>query len=270
MDVAGVALAVVVLRHEGEGLALLQRDGLGAVLVDDVVVAGGQRVPVAEGDLLLAEVALALGGLHVHAGAGHAGADALQQRLDQGAAEHRVVAVVVDRGLHVAVALAPGVLVGVVEDDELQLGAGVGGPAALGQPGQLLLQDLARALGDRLAVVVQDVGQDQRGARLPGDVAQGAQVRLEDEVAVAGLPAGGLVAVHGVHVDVHAQQVAARLGLVRGDLVEEELRGQPFALQAALHVGHGELDGVDAADRDQVAELLESEHAGTRGHSVPT
>jgi hypothetical protein len=86
-----------------------------------VVVAGDQRLVVEEADLLLAEVALALGGLDDHAGARHRVADAPQQRLDPGRAEQRVVDVVEVRGHQVRVVLALGVLVGVPEDEELQL-----------------------------------------------------------------------------------------------------------------------------------------------------
>ena len=63
--------------------ALLGGDLLGAGLVDDVVVAGGQRVVVAERDLVLAEVALALGATRpCSPAAGHLVADPAQQRLD--------------------------------------------------------------------------------------------------------------------------------------------------------------------------------------------
>ena len=66
MDVARVALALVELRHEGDRHALLGGDLLGAGLVDRVVVGRRQRVVVAEVDLVLAEVALALRVLDAH------------------------------------------------------------------------------------------------------------------------------------------------------------------------------------------------------------
>jgi hypothetical protein len=125
VDVTRVALAFVVLGHEGQALAVLGRDLLGPGLVDRVVVAGGQRLVVPEGDLVLAEVALALGGLDVQAGALHRVADVPQQRLDPGGAEERVVDVVLVGGLEVFVGLGPGGLEGVVEDDELELGPDV-------------------------------------------------------------------------------------------------------------------------------------------------
>src|SRR4030095_12138968 len=76
VDVAGVALALVVLGHEGQAGAVLGGDLLGPVLVDDVPVGGGQGVGVAEGDLVLAVVALALGRLDPHARPGPGGAGA--------------------------------------------------------------------------------------------------------------------------------------------------------------------------------------------------
>ena len=77
---------------------LLGGDLLGGGLVDRVVVGGGQRVGVQEADLVLAEVALALGALDVQPGGVHVVADVAQQRLDPGGAEDRVVDVVlVDR-----------------------------------------------------------------------------------------------------------------------------------------------------------------------------
>ena len=119
MDVAGVAFAFVVLGHERQAHAVGLGDFLRPGLVDAVVVAGGQRVGVAEGDLVLAEVALALGRLHVQAGAGHAVADAAQQGLDPAGADQRVVDVVLVGGLQPTVALVPGGLEAVVEQHEL-------------------------------------------------------------------------------------------------------------------------------------------------------
>ena len=107
VDVAAVAFALIEFRHECQALAVLVGDLLGAVLVDGVVVAGDAGVVVAERDLLLAEVALALHALAVHAGTGHAEPDVAQQRLHPGRREHRVVDVVVGRRCQTAVAGRP-------------------------------------------------------------------------------------------------------------------------------------------------------------------
>ena len=130
MDVAGIALALVELGHERQRPAVLLGDFLGGVLVDGVVVGGGQHLVEPEGDLVLTEVALALRRFHGQPGRVHGVADVAQQRLDPGGAQDRVVDVVLIRRGQALVAGVPGLLVGVVEDDELQLGAG-----ERGQPG---------------------------------------------------------------------------------------------------------------------------------------
>ncbi len=261
VDVARVALALVVLRHVGDRHALLGGDLLGAVLVDDVLVGGAQRGAVAEVDLVLAEVALALGVLDLHLRVGHRVADAADERLDAGGPEHRVVDVVaVGRG-EVAVAGVPRLLVGVAEDHELELGAGERLPAARGEALELGAQDLARRGDDRAVVGPGDVGQAHRGALLPRHAAQGRDVGPHLEVAVAALPRGHLVAVDGVHVDVDREQVVAGLGAVVDHLLEEVAGRHPLALQAALHVGEDQQHRVGASGRDVGAQLVEGHGA---------
>src|SRR5438445_639379 len=103
-----------------------------------------------EVDLVLPEVALALRVLDPHPGTHHRVADPPDQWLDPRGAEHRVVDVVVVARLEVAVPLAPGLLVAVAEEDELQLRSGHRPPPPLREPGELAAKDLARG-GDHLA-----------------------------------------------------------------------------------------------------------------------
>ena len=84
---------------------------------------------------------------------------------------------------------------------------------------------------------------------LPGRAPQGVEVEVEHHVAVAALPGADRVAVDGVHVDVDGEQVVAPLGAVLEHRVEEELAVDPLALQASLHVGEGDDDGVDRRRR---------------------
>jgi len=92
---------------------------------------------------------------------------------------------------------------------------------------------------------------------MPRDPAQGVEVRLHLEVAVALRPGGHGVALDRVHLHVDGQQVVARLGAVPGHLVEEVGAGEALALQPALHVDQAEQDGVDLAGGDGRAQLLE-------------
>ena len=154
-------------------------------------------------------------------------------------------------GRQAAVGRVPGLLVGVVEDDELQLGAGERHQALLGGPRGLRPQDLPRALGHRGVLVVEpgQVAHHHRGAGQPRHRVHRVQVEDELHVAVAALPRADGVAVDGVHVDVDGEQVVAPLGAVLEHRVEEELRMDPLALQPSLHVREGDHDGVDVAVR---------------------
>src|SRR5918993_3834847 len=119
VDVAGVALALVELGHEGDGAAFLGGDLLGAVLVDSMPVRGRQSTIEPEVDLVLPEVALALGVLHRESRRRHRIADASQQRLDACRPQKRVVDVVIVGRFEISISLAPGLLVRVHEDYEL-------------------------------------------------------------------------------------------------------------------------------------------------------
>ena len=244
---AGVALALVVLRHEGDRLPALGGDLLRDGLVDAVVVRGDQRVGVEEADLVLAEVALALGALDVETRGVHGVAQVAQQRLDPRGAEDGVVDVVLVDRRQVAPAPVVGLLVRRVEGDELELGAGQRDHPALGDPVQLGLEDRARRLGDRCVVEPDQVALHQHAARQVGQQPDRVVVGHELHVAVALLPRGDGVAVDGVHVDVDREQVVAALGAGLQRDVQEVLRVQALALEPALHVGEGEHDGVDLA-----------------------
>jgi hypothetical protein len=87
--------------------------------------------------------------------------------------------------------------------------------------------------------------------------AQRREVGDEIEIAVAGLPAGHLVARHGIHLHVERQQVVAafgRLSLIGG--LDEILRIDPLAHEPTLHVGERNDHRVDLAGGDFLGELL--------------
>ncbi len=185
---ARVALELVELGDEGDRHLLLGGDLLGARLVDHVVVGGLERLAVVEVDLVLAEVALALRVLDDHLGGLHLVADAADQRLDAGGPEQRIVDVVEVRRLEVAVGLLPRLLVAVLEDDELELGAREGLQPSVFEAAKLAAQDLPRRSDDLGAVLPLDIGEQHHGALVPRDGPQRVQVGLHHEVAVAARP----------------------------------------------------------------------------------
>ncbi len=256
---AGVAFAFVVLRHERQSTALLRRDLLGTILVDDVVVARRHCVAVLERDLVLAEVALPLGRLDLHPGVPHAEPDRPKHRFDAARAEDGVVDVVLVGRYEIVVVLVGRRLVSFVEQDELEFRADVGGPAKGGESFDLALQDLPRRFGDGCAVEPLGVGQQQRGPRLPWHSPQGRQVGRHHQVAVAAIPGGDAVSVHGVHLDVYREEIIAALGAMVED-VAQEMRGvHSLALQTPLHVGDGNDDCVDQVVLNSSAKFVEAQ-----------
>ena len=163
---------------------------------------------------MLAEVALALRALDVHAGGVRRVADVAEHRLDPRGAEDRVVDVVLVRGDQVAVVLVVRLLVRVLHEDELQLGAGDGDVAEVGGALHLLGEDRPRRLYDGLVVGPDQVALHHRGGREVRKDPEGVEVEHELHVAVAAVPRGDRVTLHGVHVDVDTEQVVAALGAV--------------------------------------------------------
>ena len=166
-----------------------------------------------------------------------------------------VVLDVIAGGLGLLVVFFVDVLVALVEQIEFELGGEHTGIAAIGQPRDLLLQDAARAVRQVVIVVVLHVAQDQRGIFKPADPAQGGQVRLQNEVAIALGPAGRCVARHGLHVDIVGQQVIAAMRFLVA-AVEEIFGLETLADQASLHVHHAGEHGIDASCSDIDSQLF--------------
>ena len=95
---------------------------------------------------MLTKVAFTFGRFDVQAGAGHLVADTPEKVLDSARPDDRVVDVVLVGRREVVIASSPRLFVGVLEDDELELGPDVGDQAPLGQARDLPTQDLAGRL----------------------------------------------------------------------------------------------------------------------------
>ena len=156
-----------------------------------------------------------------------------------------------------------GLRVRLLEEIELELGAHHRREAELRHAFHLRAEHLARGRLHGRAVVPLHVAEHECGRLEPRDAPQRRHVRPHPEVAVALLPARDLVARHRVHLHLEREQVVAALDRVPGlHLVDEELRVEPLAQQTTLHVREGDDHRVDLARRDELLQLLESQHCG--------
>ncbi len=255
MDVTRVAGEVgAPFGHEAHRLALQVGDLLDAVLVDHMPVGHLQRLGIDEVQLLLAGAPLAFALLHRDAGGFHAVADRAHQRLALGGLQDVVVLDVPAGRLEIAVVLLARRRVAVIEGVELELRGHLGGVAERLHALELPLEDRARAVWQRLAIMVGDVAEDQGGAGQPGDPAQGAEVRPDDEVAVALVPGRGLEARDRLHLHVDREQIVAGVPFLV-HRIQEVASGATLADQPPLHVGERGHDGVDLAAGHQFLEL---------------
>ena len=144
------------------------------------------------------------------------------------------------------------VRVGLAHEIELELRADHRRESERLGPRDLRAEHLARRRLDGPAVVPHDVAEHERRPLEPRDAPERGEVGDDVEVAVALLPARDLVAGDGVHLHLEGQEVVAPLDRVpRVHLVDEELRVEPLAHEAALHVGERDDHGVDLARRDE-------------------
>ena len=164
------------------------------------------------------------------------------------------------RGFRVDVALVVDRLVTFIEKVELKLRGAVGAHLLLLQPRDLSLEHCARRMRHVVLMVIEHVGQHQRGAVEPRQAAQRRHVGFHDEVAVAFLPARRRVAGHRLHVDVVCEQIIAAVRLLMRT-VAEEFRLEALADQAPLHVHHGNNHGVDRAGGDGFLQVAETQIA---------
>ena len=247
------------LRHEGGVQAPRRGDRLERGLEGDRVVGGAQRIGVLEVDLVLAGGDLVVRRLdpdpelleRVHHLLADLGAEVL--------GEVEVAGRVVRQRLHGAV-LA-------LQQEELELGAGVQREAELLRPIELAAQDAARVTGEGVAVRVVHVADDARAAgvelllavradaRLPRDRAEGGQVGHQEHVRL-GDPGEALDArsveplavldrlLQLVHRDLDALHLAHDVGELEADeaqvAVFRQLQGS-----GELDGGHGEPRAVD-------------------------
>ncbi len=229
-----------------DGLALAPGDFLDAVLQDGVVVGHGEGIRIADIDLLLPRPPFTLGILNCDARARQSEADRAHHLLLLGGLEDVVILDVLPGGLRLVVALGADGLEALVEEVEFEFGSKVSHVAALIEPLQLLLQHLPRGMREIMVVVILHVTEHQGRARKPRHAAQRGEIGLQHEIAVALLPARGLVARHGLHIDVVGEKVVAGMGFLM-PAIHEELGMEALADEPPLHIRETDENRIDLA-----------------------
>ena len=194
-----------------------------------------------------------------NAGALQALADGPQHLFLLGGLEDVIVLDVGAGGLEIAKAFGFGRFVGLVEQIEFELGSEIGRHAKRVEPRDLLAQHRARGMRECLmAVMIEDVAENERRCRQPRNAPERRQVGLHDEIAVALFPIGDGVARHRLHIDVVGEQIVAAVGLFIG-AVDEKFGLEALADEPSLHVGEADHDRVDLAGANRFLQLIQSE-----------
>ena len=246
VDMSGRASSVLVpLGQERDAVALLPGNFLHRMLGDGVIVGAEHGGRVADVQLLLPGLGLALGVFHRDARVVEMVAHRAHHMLFLGGGEDVVVLVIGGDRLQIAEAGLADLVEALLEQEELQLRRHHRLKAHVLQPGHLPLQQGAgrmRHVG--VGVVILHVAQHHHRALQPAEAADGGQIRLHHIVAIAARPAGRGIAFDRVHFKVRCQQIVAAMGLVIG-AVDEVARVEALAHQAALHVDDTGQNRVD-------------------------
>ena len=172
-----------------------------------------------------------------------------------------VLRVVADR-LEARVAFPVRRLVGVLEEEELELRGDVDAVAELRRALDLPLEDAARRRLDGPVVLVLEVAEDERRLLEPRDRPERRPVGHGMEVLVAGRPARHAVSRERRHVDVDREEIGAGVHPVARHLVQEEAPGDAFSHEPALLVGERDQDRVDLTAADELLEAVERQGTG--------
>ena len=253
-----------VFRHEGDRQPRRMGHLLDPVLGDRVEIRRRQRLGIADIDLVLPRLGLALGILDRNARAIKPVAHGPHQMLFLRGAEDAVVVVVAHDRRHPPVTLVAQRIEPLLEDVELELGRHHGvEPHRLG-PRHLPLQHRPRGMRHLLVrVMVKQIAHHHRRPRQPGNQSQCAQIRLVDIVAIACGPIGRLVTGHRRHIHVDGKQIVAAMRLVPAAI--DEMGGmEPLAHQAPLHVDHAGQHRIDCALGHQSREFVKRQKTGHR------
>jgi hypothetical protein len=244
------------------------RDLLAGVLDDRMHVGRVERVRIADVDLLLPRVGLALRILDRNAGAVEAVPDRAHHVLLLRGAHDRVVLVPASNRAEVAIVFVPERLEGLLEQVELELGRHHRLEPHGAGAGDLALQHRAGRVGDLLvAMVVEHVAHHHRRAGKPRHTAERREIGLVDVVAVARRPACRLVALHRVHLEIGGQQVVAAMRLLVPSA--HEMRGvEALAHETALHVHDAGKHRVDLSGSDGGLQRVEGQVRGHGGKSL--
>ena len=182
----------------------------------------------------------------------------LHQRLLLGGLEDVVVLDVASDRVEPTESLVERLLVGVVEDVELELGGDAECQPQLGGALHLRLKDLPRGYGERVVILALDVAQDEGRLVEPGDHDEGRVVGPDHEVPVAKVPGEKRVAGERIVFDVAAQQIVASFPALVG-LCDVGATGIALAREPSLLIGEDGEEGVDRSLVDQTPQFGEAD-----------
>ena len=226
---------------------MLRRDFFDALFEENVPVRHWQRFVINEIHLVLAAAPLAFAGFDRHAGLGHPVAHRAQRELVACRLHSVIIDPVIARRRELAILRRKRVVKALVEEEEFQFARDTTGQFLFRQRIDLPSQNRPRRFNHKPSIVMQIITKHQRRAGLPGHETNGRKIGPHFEVAKTFLPVGQLEAVLRVHLDVHGEQIIARVRAMFHHVVEEKFPGEPFADEPPEHVRKRHDDGVDSS-----------------------
>ncbi len=141
-------------------------------------------------------------------------------------------------------------VIGVVEQVELQFARDIASEPFLCKRFKLTLEHRPRRFFDQASIVMQEIANDQGAPFLPRQRAKRGEIGPHLKVAEALLPIREIEAAHRLHINIHSQQVIAGMSPMRGHLFQKELARKAFADKPAEDVGESNNDGINFAATD--------------------
>ena len=246
-----------ILGHEGNGLALLLRHFLDALLKQHVHVRHRKRLIVDEIDFVLSPAPFAFAALNGHAGLSHGVADEAHEWLVARGLHEMIIDPVIAGRLQIPITARKGRMIRLIEEIKFEFTGAIARQPIFAQQLQLTPENRARILCHERSVIANVVAEHERCSGLPWKQADGVQIGFNNKITKARIPVCDFEPVERIHFDINGEEIVAAMRAMFQNRLKEWLGAETFAHEAAEGIGESDNDRVNRARADLRLELNE-------------